>query len=506
MQLQAKSGVLTSAQADTYIVYLMEGIGDALPKNATQELDENLGGLITRLVQTGEFSGKVGEVVVIYPQNALPAKRVIVVGLGDAETFSAEKARRAVAAGMRKAHDLKAVHIATVTPGTERGGLDALTSAQALAEAAHLALYYYHGQKSTEPVSNTIEQIDVLSYDSVTVDIIAQGLEIGSIMASGTNLARELVNLPPNICTPMYLAQRVMAIGEVVGLRVQVLETQQMRALKMGALLAVAQGSETPPSFIIMEHRPHNLTDADTVVFVGKGVTFDTGGYSLKTADGMSKMKGDMAGAAAVIGAMYAIAQLKVPLHVVGLVPAADNMVSGKSYRPQEVITASNGKTIEIISTDAEGRLLLADALVYAQKYHPSAVVDIATLTGSCYVALGGLAAGLFCVGDTLQEALLTASMATHERLWPMPLLDDYDQFIRSDTADMKNSGGRYGGASIAARFLHHFVDYPAWAHIDMAGLELDVKDNPYASSGATGFGARLLATFARQWANRKGE
>jgi leucyl aminopeptidase len=278
-----------------------------------------------------------------------------------------------------------------------------------------------------------------------------------------------------------------------------------MEALNMGALLAVAQGSDTPPRFIILEHNGERADELDSIILVGKGVTFDTGGYSLKTKEGMSTMKNDMAGAAAVIGAMRAIGALDVELHVVGLAPASDNMINGHAYRPQEVFTASNGVTIEINSTDAEGRMLLADALVYASRFQPSAVVDVATLTGACVIALGkGVAAGLFSTDDTLRDALLDAADRSAEKLWPLPLFPEYEKSIESKTADIRNNGDRTSGVGSSATFLKHFVDYPAWAHVDMAGLALGDGDNPYApGKGATGFGVRLLTEFVRRWSQR---
>jgi leucyl aminopeptidase len=282
---------------------------------------------------------------------------------------------------------------------------------------------------------------------------------------------------------------------------VQVLDREQMADLGMGALLAVAQGSDTPPRFIILEHNRACSRELDTIVLVGKGVTFDTGGYTLKTKESMATMKGDMAGAAAVIGAMRALGALNVPLHVVGLAPASDNMISGHAYRPQEVVIASNGVTIEIISTDAEGRLLLADALVYAGRFQPAAVIDIATLTGTCAAALGQVAAGVFSTDEALLSLLQSASVATSEKVWPLPLVPEYEKAIESQTADIKNSGGMWGGIGSSAIFLKHFVSYPVWAHIDMAGLAFEAKDNPYIpGKGATGYGARLLTEFVRQW------
>jgi leucyl aminopeptidase len=285
-----------------------------------------------------------------------------------------------------------------------------------------------------------------------------------------------------------------------------------MESLNMGALLGVAQGSETPPRFIVLEHNAERAGELDSVVLVGKGVTFDTGGYSLKPKEGMKGMKTDMAGAAAVIGTMLAIGKLaqigalSTDLHVVGLAPASDNMISGRAYRPEEVVTASNGVTIEINSTDAEGRMLLADALVYAERYKPAAVVDVATLTGACVIALGrGMAAGLFSTDDALRDRLLAASTATAERLWPMPLYPEYEKDLESQTADIRNNGQRYGGVGSSAMFLKHFVSYPAWAHVDMAGMAAEARDTPYIpGKGATGFGVRLLTEFVRRWTRRE--
>jgi leucyl aminopeptidase len=344
--------------------------------------------------------------------------------------------------------------------------------------------------------------LDIVVFDANDVSAAQQGVDAGCAIADGVKLTRDLVNLPPNVCDPAYLAKAVDEAAQAVGLKIEVLEKRQMEALGMGALLGVAQGSQTPPHFIILEHNADKADELDTIVLVGKGVTFDTGGYSIKTGEGMVGMKADMAGGAAVIGAMRIIGALKVPLHVVGLVPAADNMISGNAYRPQEVLRASNGVTIEIISTDAEGRLLLADALVFASRYKPAVVVDIATLTGACVVALGGV----FSSDDKLRDALMNAASRTSEKIWPLPLFPEYDKMIESQAADIKNTGGRFGGAATAAAFLKHFVDYPAWAHIDMAGMAgIDnvggSNDNPYVpSKGATGFGARLLADFVRGW------
>jgi leucyl aminopeptidase len=452
----------------------------------------------------GDFHGEANETAVLYPRGSLSAKRVIIVGLGNRTDFNAEALRRAVATGVRQARKLGARHVASALVGVVAGDLTRGQAAQAIVEGALLGLYTYHGQKSSKP-DPTVNVFDLMTGSDADTAELEAGVGRGVAFAAGANLTRDLVNLPANICTPAYLAQRAMSVANEYNLSIDVLEEKQMTALKMGALLGVAQGSHERPRFIVMQHNAEKADSLETVVLVGKGVTFDTGGYSLKTRDGMIGMKADMGGGAAVIGAMQIVAALDLPLHVVGLVPASDNNISDKAYRPQDVLTASNGTTIEVISTDAEGRLLLADALVYAKRYNPSAVVDIATLTGSAVVALGHAAAALFSTDDSLRDRLQQAADATGERVWPMPLYPEYHRAIRSDTADVKNSGGRMNGVGTSAAFLQTFVEFPVWAHIDMAGMVQDAENTPTAPpKGATGYGARLLAQFVEMWSQRK--
>lgn len=500
MDIQVRAGDLHAAETEALVIYLFE---DSQPDGAAQALDSALSGAIGELIGGGDMAGKAGQVAVLYPRGAVKARRVVVVGLGPAEAFTADQARRAAAQGMQKARELKATTAAAMIPV---GGLGLATAAEAAAEGALLGLYSYHGQKTKAPDAPLPETLTLCVSPADVADAEA-GVRAGVVIAESTWLTRDLVNLPPNICTPAYLGQAAAEMAREAGLKVEVLERRQIEALNMGALLGVAQGSDTPPRFIILEHNAARAEELDTIVLVGKGVTFDTGGYSIKTTEGMVGMKSDMAGAAAVIGAMRALGRLDVPLHVVGLAPAVDNMISGHAYRPQEVLTASNGVTIEIISTDAEGRLILADALAFAARYQPAAVVDIATLTGACVVALGAVAAGLFSTDDRLRDALLAAAEYTGERVWPLPLFPEYDKLIESQTADIKNSGGRVGGAATAAAFLRHFVDYPAWAHLDIAGMagieSMAAGSNGSAyvpAKGATGFGVRLLVDLVRRW------
>jgi leucyl aminopeptidase len=515
MDIQVIPGTIQESDADAIVVNLFE---DTQPGGATKAVDEGLGGAIRDLIDGGDFGGRAGQVAVLYPRGAIPARRVIVVGLGPRDEFDADPAdavRRAAARAIQKARDLKAQRVASILHGAGAGGLSIEAAAQATAEGSLLGLYEYRGQKAGAPPTPLPHSLEVMIFRKQDVPTAQQGVDVGRGIATGVTLTRNLVNLPPNLCTPAHMAQVATDVAAEAGLRVTVLGREEMDALHMGALLAVAQGSDTPPRFIVLEHNAGRADELDTIVLVGKGVTFDTGGYSLKAKESMKGMKADMAGAAAVIGTMYAIGTmatigtmaaigaLDVDLHVVGLAPAADNMISGHSYRPEEVVTASNGVTIEINSTDAEGRMLLADALVYAGRFQPAAVVDVATLTGACVVALGrGVAAGLFSTDERLREALLAASAATAEKLWPMPLFPEYEKALESQTADIRNSGKRTDGVGSSATFLKHFVACPAWAHVDMAGMAQGARGNPYVpGKGATGFGVRLLTEFLRRWA-----
>jgi leucyl aminopeptidase len=503
VDVKARAGSIAAGDADTLLIFAFED--DHLDtETGAEAVDKALQGAIRELIADGDFSGKTGQVAVLYPRGAgggaFPKiKRIFIIGLGKKDDLKADSLRRAAATGIKRAREVKAKNVAiTLTLDT----MPHATLSQALVEGALLGAYRYVGQKTSDVPEALPTSLEIVVTAEATLDAVTQGIKTGEAFATGAITTRDMANLPPNICTPIYVANMARNVADRAGLKIEVLDRDQMDDLRMGALLAVAQGSENPPRFVILEHNADRADELDTIVLVGKGVTFDTGGYSIKTAEGMIGMKADMSGAAAVIGAMQTIAMLDVPLHVVGLAPAAENMISGRAFRPQDVVTASNGKTIEIISTDAEGRMLLADALVYAKRYSPKAVVDIATLTGACVVALGTAAAGFFCTEDMLRDRLLSAADSTQEKLWQLPLFPEYKKAIESETADMKNSGGRNSGVGSSAVFLQQFVDYPAWAHIDMAGVMLDTADNPYVpAKGSSGYGARLLAEFVRQWA-----
>lgn len=490
MNLEVKQGRIQESDTDTVIVTLFEG---SAPSGATEAVNQALKGAIGALIAQGDFRGKANETAVLYPQGAIPAKRVIVVGLGKEEDFTLDAARQAAGTAVTKARDLNGQHVAIVNHGVGEAG------AQATGEGVLLALYRYDAAKRyPEPLKN-LASVTFVEADAAQVTAVQTGVATAQAIAAGVTVARDLVNMPPNVATPTKMADVATEIAKAHHLTLHVGGREWAEKHHMGGFLSVAQGAGEPPQFIILEHNSQR-TDLDTIVLVGKGVTFDTGGISLKPSADMDDMKADMGGAAAVLGAMKTIALLNLPLRIIGITPCTENMPDAFAYRPADVITMSNGKTVEIISTDAEGRMILADALVYAERYNPKAVIDLATLTGACVIALGPVASGLFTVNDNLRDQLVAAGQTTQERVWPLPLWDDYKQAIKSEVADMKNSGGRFGGVGTSAIFLKEFTNYP-WVHLDIAAMPGTKKPLPYIPVGATGFGVRLLVEFLRNWA-----
>lgn len=496
MKVAVAQGSIQAYEADTVVVNLFKGVTS--PAGATGAIDKALDGAISELIDQGDLSGRAGECAVLYPRGAIPAKRVLVVGLGKSEKFNLEGVRRAAAAAARQARMHKAEHLATIVHGAGIAGLPAAGAAQATIEGTLLSLYQYDADKQRE-ADHEIGRVSVVEFDSGKLEALKQGVNVGLAVAAGVKLARDLVNMPPNVATPTKMAEAAKEIAAESGMKITVGGRRWAAKRDMGAFLAVAKGAGEPPKFIVLEHNGQR-DELETVVLVGKGITFDTGGISIKPSERMGLMKSDMAGAAAVLGAMKSIGLLELPMRVIGIAPCTENMPDADAYRPADVIKASNGTTIEIISTDAEGRMVLADGLVHAGRYGPKAVIDLATLTGACVVALGkGMAAGLFSNDDELRDRLMEAADTTHERLWPMPLWDDYKRAIDSDVADIKNSGGRMGGVATSAIFLKQFTDYP-WAHLDIASMAFGDTEEGYQRKGATGFGVRLLLELLRSW------
>ncbi len=498
MEIKVKSGEIQRENAALIVVNLFEGVTE--PGGATDAVDKALGGQIRRLITDGDFKGQAQETALLYPNGDIPAKRVLVVGLGKEEKFGLEAIRIAAATAAKRVRDLRVKSFSTVVHGAGRGGIGLSEATQAIVEGTELALYQFKELK-TEPEDDPkqVNGMTFVVFDDGKRPQVETAVETGRKIVTGVHLARDLVNRPANYATPTILAEHARHVANELGLACRVLDKDQMAELGMGALLGVAQGSDEPAKFIILEHNA-NRNDLDTIALIGKGITFDSGGISIKNREGMEDMKGDMAGAAAVLGTLRTVAALELPLHVVGLMPATENLPSGKAYKPGDVVRAMNGKTIEVINTDAEGRLILADALVYAARYRPQAVIDLATLTGAVVVALGHHASGLFSNDDALADRLLAAGQTSHERLWRMPLFEEYGEQLKSDVADLKHVGGRPAGAITAAFFLGKFVGQFPWAHLDIAGTNTSDEDKPYKPKWATGVGVRLLTQFLRDW------
>lgn len=502
MNVTVEQGFIQEVEADAVVVNLFKGVTQ--PGGATGAVDGALEGAIADLIAGGDFKGKLGETAVLYTRGAMPAPRVIIVGLGKSGDFDLEGVRKAAAAAAKRAKALGVARLATIVHGAGIGGIEPREAAQATVEGTLLAAYQFEELKTQahEDEETDLAELTIVEASAGKVDVIRAGAEVGETVSRAAMLARDLGNRPGNVATPRHLAEAAENIAAETGLRCEVFDEDRMHELGMGAVLGVARGSEEPARFIVLQHNA-GRDDLDTVVLVGKGLTFDTGGISIKSSDGMENMKFDMMGGAAVLGAMQAVGELDLPLHVVGLVPATENMPGGAADKPGDVLRALNGKTIEVINTDAEGRLILADGLSYAQQFHPDVVIDLATLTGSAMVALGRYAAGLFSNDDALVERFRAAAGASGERVWHLPLYDEHKEEVKSNVTDVKNVGqGRYGGASIGAAFLSNFVGDYAWVHLDIAPVGwADDDGSDYVPKGATGYGVRLLVRFLQDWA-----
>lgn len=463
------------------------------------ELPAPLNEVATRAAD--DFKGKDGDLLLLYPEH-MQARRLALVGLGPAAGVDAEKLRTAAARGASLAIQRRVRTAGMLVPAVD---VEPELATQALVEGFALGGYRFLRYKTgdEEPFAG-VERLVLQGFSEERVS--RRGADRGRIVAEAVITARDLVNLSPDEKTPVLLARAIEKSGKRYGYDVDVWDRALIEEEGMRGLLAVNRGSPHPPTFTVTTWQPDNPVNSRPIVLVGKGIVFDTGGLSLKPTKGsMDQMKGDMAGAAAVIGVMEAVARLELPVYVVGLIPATDNRPGGDAYVPGDVVKMHSGKTVEVLNTDAEGRMILADALSYAKTYRPELVIDLATLTGAAVVALGTDVAAIMTSetpgAEDRVRPLVEAASISGDRVHPLPMFEDYARLIESDVADVKNTGGRWGGAITAAKFLEHFVDYP-WIHLDIAGPAFLEEARPYRPKGGTGFGVRLIVEYLRTYAS----
>ena len=496
MNITVKTGDFRQEETDVVVIGMLEN-----PDFYSGHLhlaDEALGGRIRELIELGDFKGKMKDTSLLYTRGAMKTARVLLVGLGAYHELTVEKVRQGAGHAAKHVRDIGLKTATFLIPDEVP---DAGNMVQAAAEAILLSLYQFNQHKTVQEDDDekALESITFLAESEPSQPTVERAVQRGQTIAEGTILARDLSNQPANHLTPTQLAEKAEAVAADSGLRCEVFDKATLEEKGFRTLLAVAQGSVEEPRFIILEYTPEG-EGRDTVVLVGKGITFDTGGISLKPGKGMHEMKHDMSGAAAVLGAMKAVGQLKPDLHVIGVIAATENMPSGTAIKPGDVVTSYGGKTIEILNTDAEGRLVLADALGWTAQYNPQGVVDLATLTGAVITCLGHIAAGAMSTDPALMAKVKAAAEKTHERVWELPLWDDYDEGIKSKVADVQNIGDGTAGTIAGGAFLKKFVeDYP-WVHLDIAGTAWGMKGSTYIPEGASGYGVRLLVQLVEDW------
>ncbi len=466
----------------------------------SRELNNKLNGEIERVIKLGDFKGKEGASAIIYGNERIGAKRILLVGLGEKKKATLGTVRKAAANAANKSVQMKAKNLSLALHRAFGGQFDLSMMGKAMAEGTYLGSYRYD-EFVTESENGRLNSLsaEVIDSDSAKAKKLNIGVTSGVIIGRAHSYARTLANRPANVINPPALADEAKNLAKATaGLSCTVFDEKQMTAKGMGGVLAVGSGSKSPPRFIVVKYSPAGkaASSRPTIALVGKAITFDSGGLSIKPANNMDEMKLDKTGGITVLATMKAVAELKPALNVLGIIPSAENMPGGTSYRPGDIITTFSGKTVEVLNTDAEGRMLLCDALAYAVKQNCSIVIDIATLTGACKVALGKYKAGLMGNDEKLMKQLQTASRESGENVWPMPSGDEYAQEMKSKIADLKNIGNKWGGACTAAAFLRQFVGDAKWAHLDIAGVEMFEKATEYTTEGSSGFGVRLLTTY----------
>ncbi len=493
MQIEVTSGELAAQDVDTIVVSLPEGA--RRPGGAAGALNAAAGGAINAMLTSRAIRLNDGTLTPVPVGDEVAARRAFVHGLGDRDKLAPGRIR-SQAGNLGRA--LRGVDAGSVAIAAQPDwlGSDLERGGQALAEGFTLGLYRFdrhHTREQDRPRGN-VASIRIVESSERRAASLAAGVERGQIMGEAQNLTRDLANSPANLMTPTHMAEKAQEIAEATGLECEIIEREEAERLGMGSYLSVAQGSQQPPKFIVLRYR--GRTGRRSVGLIGKGITFDSGGISIKPAGGMERMKADMSGAAAVLGAMQAIARLAPAINVTGIAPCTENLPSGTATKPGDVFYAMDGQSVEVINTDAEGRLVLADALGYARAHNCSPLVDVATLTGAMSIALGNVRAGVFANNDRLFRDLDRAAAAAGEPIWRFPLDDEYDDQIKSDVADIKNTGGRGAGSITAAKFLQRFAHDTPWAHFDIAGVMDNDRDRGEKVKGVAGTATRTLVEY----------
>ena len=497
MDIGVVHGDIAEQSVGAIVVNLFEGA--TVPAGATAAVDDALGRAISKLIGEGEIRGKRGEMTLIHTLGKMLPSRVLVAGLGKSSALTLDGVRSVAGESCRYLRKVGVETVATIVHGAGTRGIETHLAGQAIAEGSLMGLYRFDKHKSDSEERREIKELTVVEFDSEKAKLPEKGVAEGTVVGEAVNLCRDMVNEPPNFMTPTRMAEVALEVAREADLEMHVLDRPEMSELGMGALLGVAQGSDEPPKLIVLRYRGDQSEEADDLGLVGKGITFDSGGLDIKTASGMATMKGDMAGGAAVISAMKAIGQLKPKANVTAVVAATENMPGGRAQRPGDVVRTMNGKTIEIGNTDAEGRLVLADAVAYARSLGVSHIVDVATLTGAIVVALGKLCTGAFGNDQEFTDRVIAAGNHVGERVWQLPTYDEYRELYRSEIADISNVGGRGAGSIVGAQIIGEFSEGTPWVHLDIAGTSSTASTKGYNPKGATGTPVRTLIELTRR-------
>ncbi|MFA6430826.1 MAG: leucyl aminopeptidase [Candidatus Margulisiibacteriota bacterium] len=493
MKIKYENESILNVKCDLLVVNEFEGI--KRPGGATGAVNKALNEIISKLMEDKEIDGKAGKTTIIHTYGKLPADKVLVVGLGKSTEFGLEEARKAASSAIKAAMSVKAKKVATIVHGAGIGGLVPSEAGQALIEGSILGQYKFHGYKtpSSEEDAFKVQELIVVDRDKDKIKEIEKGGRVGEVIARAQNRVRDAVNSPSNKRTPTTIAEHARQLAKKSGLKCEVLDPLKA---KMGAIWAIAKGSKEPPKVVILKYNGAGA-NAETIAIIGKGITFDSGGINIKPSKNLWEMKTDMAGAAAVIETMGILKELKIKKNVLAVIPNCENMPGGASVKPGDVITSLSGKTIEVINTDAEGRVILSDAITYAKKAGVKEIIDIATLTGGCVIALGDTASGIFTNNKDMLKRFMVAAMKTGEKYWELPIYDEFKDLMKSDIADIKNSSetGK-ASASTGAVFLQEFVGDTPWIHIDIAGTAFLSKGTGCLGDGATGVTLRTLIQY----------